>query len=96
MPQDNWLFDEPRNVAVFTTRHVMVARHPILYVYHDQEDGAWQFHSSDEITIQDAMVVALSEIVDIDPTVMELADLPLGWMAWRNNVNEPWQRKVNA
>jgi hypothetical protein len=95
MPKDSWLFDDPKNVAVFTTRQVIVAHHPILYVYHDKDDGAWQFHSGDKSTMEDARVVALSEIVDIDPTVMELADLPFGRMAWRNNVSEPWQRRVN-
>jgi|RhiMetdeSRZDD1v2_1073273.scaffolds.fasta_scaffold342507_2 hypothetical protein len=38
-------------------------------------------------------LVDRGEIVRFDPTVQELADLPLGWYAWRNAVGEPWQRR---
>jgi hypothetical protein len=27
-----------------------------------------------------------------DPTLLELADLPEGWRAWRERVGAPWQR----
>jgi hypothetical protein len=28
----------------------------------------------------------------MDPSVLELADLPLGWQAWRSHLGAPWQR----
>lgn len=91
----NWLFKDPKDIAVFTTRHVVIEGKSILYVYHDEDDGAWQFHSGDTSTTEDMMVVGLGEIVDIDPAVMKLANLPLGWVAYRENTKSPWQTKVN-
>lgn len=88
-----WLFDDPRNVAVFTVRSVWEDRRPILYVFHDHDDGAWQFHVDIEPDCGESSVVALEEIVRIDPTIMELADLPLGWCAWREAIGMPWERK---
>ena len=34
---------------------------------------------------KDAAVVSLHNIVQLDPTVADLADLPLGWHAWRDS-----------
>jgi hypothetical protein len=39
------------------------------------------------------MVVGLGSIVELDPSVCELADLPLGWRAWRSSKTEPWRRE---
>ena len=87
-----WLFADPKNVAVFTTKQVVRLRHPILYVSHD-EDGAWQFHSgAQQVSTDDAMVVALLKMVEHDPTICALADLPCGWFAERDSVCSPWRR----
>ncbi len=40
----------------------------------------------------DAAVVGLGEIVQLDPTVIEVADMPPGWHAWRHSPLSPWQR----
>ena len=80
-------------MAVFTTTHVLRLRQPILRVTHDDEDGAWQFHAGvQQSSVGDAMIVALSEIVEHDPTVCELADLPCGWCAEREAIGSPWRR----
>ncbi|MBK5571836.1 hypothetical protein [Ensifer sp. SSB1] len=39
-----------------------------------------------------ALVVAMSEVVDIHPDIDEIADLPLGWSATRTGIGEPWSR----
>jgi len=65
---------------------------PIVYVGHDEDDGAWQFIASTGGDINKAMVVCLSEICEVDPTVFELADLPFGWCAERNGLGDPWRR----
>lgn len=44
---------------------------------------------------EDARIVGLGEILEIDPSLSELADLPYGWQAWRENASAPWQRFVN-
>jgi hypothetical protein len=68
---------------------------PILYVYHDQEDGAWQFHGPGESNLESAVLVCLHHIVDKDPSITELVDLPLGWYAVREKVTDPWKREIS-
>jgi hypothetical protein len=34
----------------------------------------------------------LEEIVEHDPTVCDLADLPCGWCAEREAIGSPWKR----
>lgn len=40
----------------------------------------------------ESMLVALREIIDLDDTLLELADLPPGWMASRASKTDPWRR----
>ncbi|MDX2242873.1 MAG: hypothetical protein NW224_19515 [Leptolyngbyaceae cyanobacterium bins.302] len=87
----DWLFDDPPNVAVLTTDRILRGE-PILYASHDEEDGAWQFHTGKPIDESNAKVVALKRIVELDRSVMQLADLPLGWVATRPKAGAIWQR----
>jgi hypothetical protein len=88
----DWPFEEPKNVAVFTTEKVLLGSHPILYVSHDYSDGAWQFHDGIDVNYDEAKITALSNIVKRDPSLLELADLPLGWIAVRESKNDSWHR----
>jgi len=89
-----WPFDQPPNCATMTTRHVMRNAALITRVYHEESDHGWQFHSEHVTQTKDAMIVALSEIVALDPSVMEIADLPPGWMARRESPSSPWVRSL--
>ena len=90
---DDWPFEDPKNVSVFTTAQVLRFRQPILHVSHDDGDGAWQFHTgAEQVSTGEAMIVALEEMVEHDPTICELADLPCGWFAERDSVGSPWRR----
>ena len=91
-----WRFDQPRNAATFTTIHVLKEKEDITHVYHDEDDHGWQFHYAGPKNESDAMIVSLEEIVDYDPTVVELADLPPGWMAVRAERGSPWTRSRNG
>jgi hypothetical protein len=93
---DNWPFDDPPNVAVITTRSVIKDNAPILLVAHDEEDGAWQFLPGGPVREEDARVVALRRILDLDPGVAELADLPSGCEASRITPADPWQRRPRS
>ena len=42
--------------------------------------------------MDDAMIVGLKEIVAHDSTVLEIADLPPGWIATRDRIGSPWTR----
>ncbi len=92
MGHASWPFDEPPDVAVFTVWQVIEEGEPILLVSHDEHDGAWQFISGRRPAEGDAQIVALREIWRHDPTVGDLVDLPLGWVAWRQRPGQPWQR----
>jgi hypothetical protein len=87
-----WLFSEPESVATITVKQIITDHAPILHVCHDNEDGGWQFLTGGDSETADAMLVALREIVEIDPSIMELADLPEGWQATRQYVGGPWKR----
>jgi len=91
----DWPFADPENVAVVTVRTLWEQKRQILYVYHN-EDVAWQFHADREPDPSEASIILLSEIVEQDKTVTELADLPTGWCAWRAGPGEPWQREPSA
>src|ERR1019366_4545177 len=94
-PQTDWPFDQPRNCAVLTTSQVVNDGKGITHVYHDIDDHGWQFHFPGNRQTSDAMVVALEEIVKLDRSVLDLADLPPGWMAERADRNSPWSRHGN-
>ena len=85
-------FTETLDTAVFTTKFVVEQKHLITKVYHDIDDGAWQFFSNDnyESFEKVAMVISLGEIIEIDSTILELADMPEGYLAERVSINSPW------
>jgi hypothetical protein len=88
-----WLFPGPPNQATFTVRQVLGDGKPILHVTHDPEDGGWQFLTGDPVKMADALLVSLASVVQHDPSVAEVADLPPGWTASRRSAGEPWQRQ---
>jgi len=76
-------------------RQVMDGSEPILLVSHDEDDHSWQFIGSSDASMADAMLVALEEVVKVDPTVLEVADLEPGWQAVRETVGDSWSRRVH-
>ena len=87
-----WPFTDPPNVATITTRQVIDEGATILIVFHDADDGTWQFLPGCELTTADARVIGLANMVARDGTLVELADLTLGWRATRDRLGAPWQR----
>jgi hypothetical protein len=88
----DWPFDDPPNTAALTTRQVLEAGAPILRVTHDAEDGGWQFLCGTSDDPVDARVVGLGRLHARDATLGEVADLPEGWVAWREHAGGPWRR----
>lgn len=91
MPHD-WPFADPENVATYTLDRILRGEAPILRVRHDCDDGAWQFLDDGDVDVASAKIVALRAMVDLDPSLRELADLPEGWAAERDEPGEPWRR----
>lgn len=65
---------------------------PITLVAHAQDDHSWSFLGPTGFRMKDAMLVALEEVVRIDPSTLDVADLPPGWEARRESVANPSSR----
>ncbi|MBZ9868006.1 hypothetical protein LB515_21745 [Mesorhizobium sp. CA15] len=90
---DDWKFKDPKNLAVISTRRIFRGGGWIAYVSHDVEDESWQFYGNEpEVDHDDLILVGLIEVVELDESVAQLADLPLGWHAWRDTKTSPWKR----
>jgi hypothetical protein len=70
----------------------MSSAEPITYVSHDVDDHGWQFIGPSGASSKEAMVVGLGNIVKLDATVLEVADLPPGWIAERDHHGDTWTR----
>ena len=89
---DDWPFENTPKTAVITTRQVLEGA-PILHVTHDADDGAWQFLPGGDVDAADARIVGLGEMCERDSALLELADLPEGWKAWRERPGAAWRRR---
>jgi len=85
-------FKEDPHIGVLTTAPALSGS-LILMVSHDADDGGWQFLCGTTNDPTDGRIVHLEEIVAIDPTVNEVADLPLGWVAFRRSIGGEWTRE---
>lgn len=83
------------NKAVFTTGNI-IAGLPITQVFHDHDDD-WQFFSDhEEITEENARVVSLGEILEIEESLEKvILNLPKGYEAYRDDKNSSWYFKYN-
>jgi hypothetical protein len=91
---ESWPFDDPATLAVFSVREIVFGGKPILFVSHD-DDGGWQFLTGETARKEDAVIVGLKEIVELDSSVATLADLPTGWIATRRSPNAAWEREIH-
>jgi len=87
-----WNFDQPPNCATLMSSTIVQDGQPILLVSHDEDDHGWQFLDGSNPPSEPFMV-CLSHAVDLDCPVSQLADLPPGWIAWRESVDSPWVRQ---
>lgn len=88
----NWKFPDPPHTRVYLSKTVQNGAEPVTYVSHDADDGAWQF-LGDSMTDSGGVLSCFHHPIDNDPSLAELADLPLGWYAERSKPGEPWIRK---
>ena len=93
MPAPPWPFDDPPDREVITLERILDGSSPLRLVTHDADDGEWQFLDGEHVFEEDAAVVLLGELLQFDPSLVELADLPIGWYAWRASTADPWERR---
>jgi hypothetical protein len=91
----NWPFDQPRNVAAITDASIVEDAAPILLVIHYSEDDSWAFLSGGIFDISRGRFVSMGEVLDLDPTLHSIADLPSGWSATRPTAGEQWIRQLD-
>jgi hypothetical protein len=84
-------FTESENTACFTCDHILSRERPILYASHDAEDGTWQFMCGQEDhTETNAKIISLKQAVEIDETINDLYEMPLGVGAERETKTSKW------
>lgn len=87
-----WAFDQGPGAAAISTKRVMVQGLPVLQVEHYADDASWAFTCGTTDDESDGMVVSMESVVATDPSLQTIADLPVGWCAWRSSLTAPWQR----
>ena len=89
----NWPFDQAPDCGTPLSRSVLEGESQIRAAYHLEEDHSWIF-LDEELTEntdrESAALVCLSHVLELDPTVAEIANLPPGWYATRDAVGAPW------
>jgi hypothetical protein len=85
-----WPFDQPRNCATIFSKSVLDRSRPILRVSHDDDDNGWQFLDGVSEAIEDVALAGLGHVLDIDPSIVELADLEPGFQATRERLGANW------
>jgi len=79
------------NQVVFTTKHVVRNNSTITNVYHDSDDGAWQFLGDEDVTEANALLVPLGEIIELDPSVKDVLHIEEGYSAHRTSKTDRWK-----
>ena len=87
-------FIDEKNTMAITTKKIVNRQSVILIVSHDEDDGMWEFLDGEDACEENAVVVSLSEMVQIDESINELYDLPLGWIAYRESKTTEWKRSL--
>ncbi len=82
-------FYDSLDTACFTCCHVLYKQRPILYVSHD-EDGYWQFLCGDIHKEDEAKIVSLADILTIDYSMADFADLNYGEYAEKDHSERDW------
>ena len=81
-------FVNTRDTACIICNHIVNWKSPILFVSHDEDDGMWQFLCGGSHGVEDAKVVALGEVFDLDPSIEKVAEMPCGYCATRDKIDD--------
>lgn len=88
--KSDFKFRDSEDKAVFTCHHVTNKKRPILFVTHDNNED-WQFLCGQNDHIEEsAKIISMKNAVELDNTLNELFDMPIGVGAERNGVGEKW------
>jgi Domain of unknown function (DUF4262) len=88
----DWKFSDEPHTKAFISKAVHEDKEWITHVAHDLSEGAWQILGETGIENGGPELACLHHMVEKDPTLAELADLPKGWYAERAAPGKPWER----
>jgi hypothetical protein len=77
---------------VATIASVLAGERSVMMVEHWATDD-WVFRPAGSYYASEMVDVPFAELVRIDPSLAELADLPADWVASRRNVGQAWRRR---
>lgn len=84
-----WKFDQAPNSVCIACRSIFEGQ-PVLVATHYEDDHSWGFTDGAPVNMATALVVAMSEVINLHPDLDEIAGLPPGWSATRPAVDQPW------
>ena len=89
-PAVAYLFKESETTACLVCDHVLSKTRPILYASHDGE-GDWQFLCGQEDhTEENAKIISLEHVTELDPSVNDLYEMPRQVGAERKSAKDKW------
>jgi hypothetical protein len=88
----SWLFDQDPDVACIASTAVVNGA-PVMIATHYEDDHSWAFLDGQEVDLDDALVVAMSTVLDLHPELDDVADLPPGWTTSRSSVGAAWVKQ---
>ena len=78
------------DTATIICCHILERQAPILYVSHDEDDGMWQFLCGETHETDEAKLVSLKWVFDLDNSVSTLEDMPCGYYAEGKTHDDDW------
>jgi hypothetical protein len=85
-------WDDPLDPVVITVQEIASGSRAALVVRHEEGHGGWQVLDGADVSGRKPVVVPKEAILSMDPSLVDVIDLPVGWRASRAAAGAPWSR----
>lgn len=82
------IVEDNLDLAVFCTDSILKQNIGIDAVFHDKDDDYSFLNRQEED--RKICILSLEEVIGLDPSVAQVLDIPLGYVAWRVDSNSEW------
>ena len=91
-----WPFKNPPQSLVFASKSIVLREQAVDFAVHDELDDSWRFYDENhrEADGTALLPVLFWDIVQTDPSLARLADLPPGWQAKRIYPSCEWRLRA--